>query len=196
MEDPADDQAMMEAMGFSSFGMQKPANKKRKYNPNADASFEKAKKPVQSSSGVNSMPLGSSSQRQQPAAQPPTNTDEISLNDDDDDEKENAEGTLEAAEHGSAAQIGAESNLLQPLPAHLAGLPARPANGAGSWPATHYGNQNTGRPDKGVHNPLWYDGYYDHGSNENPWAALEKRHGLKPLGAWPSNPTTTTTTTT
>lgn len=193
MEDPADDQAMMEAMGFSSFGMQKPANKKRKYNPHADASFEKAKKTVQSSTGANSMPLGTPAQRQPPLAQPPANTDEISLDDDDDDDKDNDAEALNAAKDVSVANVDAECSLPKTLPAHLVGLPARPANGAGSGSASQHGNQNRGRPERGEHNPIWYEGYYDHRSNENPWAALEKQHGLKPLGTWPSNPTTTTT---
>lgn len=192
MEDPADDQAMMEAMGFSSFGMQKPANKKRKYNPHADASFEKTKKTVQSSTGANSMPLGTPAQRQPCPAQPPANTGEISLDDDDEDKEEGAE-TLNTTGSVPIAQPDAGGSTPKALPAHLVGLPARPANVAGSGSAPQHGNQNHGRAEKGGHNPIWYEGYYDHRSNENPWAALEKQHGLQPLGTWPSNATTTTT---
>jgi hypothetical protein len=30
----------------------------------------------------------------------------------------------------------------------------------------------------------WWDGYYDNGSNENPWASLERARGLESKGAW------------
>ncbi|KAK1596602.1 uncharacterized protein LY79DRAFT_509325 [Colletotrichum navitas] len=30
----------------------------------------------------------------------------------------------------------------------------------------------------------WWEGYYDHASNENPWERLEKKAGVQPRGAW------------
>ncbi|KAL3295383.1 hypothetical protein RB213_003572 [Colletotrichum asianum] len=30
----------------------------------------------------------------------------------------------------------------------------------------------------------WWEGYYDHKSNENPWAKLEKAAGVEPRGSW------------
>ncbi len=37
---------------------------------------------------------------------------------------------------------------------------------------------------RGQRNELWYVGYYDPSSNENPWEKLEKANGLEPRGAW------------
>ncbi|OAQ99956.1 hypothetical protein LLEC1_04026 [Akanthomyces lecanii] len=33
-------------------------------------------------------------------------------------------------------------------------------------------------------NRLWYVDYYDHFSNENPWAKLEEAAGLQPISTW------------
>ncbi|RGP64163.1 hypothetical protein FLONG3_9626 [Fusarium longipes] len=79
--DPSDndvevDEALMAQMGFSSFGAASPPSKRRRYNPNADASLPSKS----SATGANSTALGAGS-----------NTDEIALDDDDDgnEEKEN-----------------------------------------------------------------------------------------------------------
>ena len=37
---------------------------------------------------------------------------------------------------------------------------------------------------RGQKNEFWYVGYYDPSFNENPWAKLEKAHGLEPRGTW------------
>lgn len=34
------------------------------------------------------------------------------------------------------------------------------------------------------HGKPWWEGYYDPASNQNPWAALEKKAGLEPRGSW------------
>jgi hypothetical protein len=83
--DPSDndvevDEALMAQMGFSSFGAASPPSKRRRYNPNADASLPSKS----SATGANSTALGTGS-----------NTDEIALDDDDDgddDEKESKSG--------------------------------------------------------------------------------------------------------
>ncbi|EFQ31160.1 hypothetical protein CGRA01v4_01869 [Colletotrichum graminicola] len=38
----------------------------------------------------------------------------------------------------------------------------------------------------------WWEGYYDHASNENPWERLEKKAGVQPRGAWLSRGQTQT----
>lgn len=180
--DAADDDAdaMAAAMGFSSFGAQKPPNKKRKYNPHADASTSVSSthkpKPT-SSTGANSAPLGT---RAPPA--PATNTDEIQLDDDDDDEDGG----------GNAPPAAAPSEISQAQDARPASLPQRPAAGNGFVGTEHGHGHGGGRNQRGgghqgghqQRNSLWYENYYDHLSNENPWARLEKKAGLQPRGSW------------
>ncbi|KAH7159695.1 hypothetical protein B0J13DRAFT_110990 [Dactylonectria estremocensis] len=73
-DDLDDDEALMaQAMGFASFGAQHP-NKKRRYNPRADAVSVSQPKP--SATGANSTALG-------PAPTVRSNVDEIALDDDD-----------------------------------------------------------------------------------------------------------------
>lgn len=62
-DEAMDSAAMAEAMGFSGFGMQRPASKKRRFNPNADAAVSgvsdnnnNSNKPA--STGANTAPLG------------------------------------------------------------------------------------------------------------------------------------------
>ncbi|KAG8670229.1 hypothetical protein FPOAC2_09575 [Fusarium poae] len=72
------DEALMAQMGFSSFGAASPPSKRRRYNPNADASLPSKS----SATGANSTALGTAS-----------NTDEITLDDDDnEDEKDDKSG--------------------------------------------------------------------------------------------------------
>lgn len=59
-----------------------------------------------------------------------------------------------------------------------ASLPARPPPGAAdehrapaSGPSRHQGR-------------IWWVGYYDPTSNENPWEILERKGGLEAIGAW------------
>ncbi|KAF4828432.1 hypothetical protein CGCTS75_v007446 [Colletotrichum tropicale] len=40
----------------------------------------------------------------------------------------------------------------------------------------HHQQRDDGKP--------WWEGYYDHKSNENPWAKLEKAAGVEPRGSW------------
>jgi hypothetical protein len=101
-EEDAEAQAMAAAMGFSSFGTQKPAAKKRKFNPATDAyiegeeleSLDKGGRKGQGSGG-NTVPLGkarvfgsSSASMPESAEQEQTaerNQDEIDLDNSDDD---------------------------------------------------------------------------------------------------------------
>ena len=174
-DEAAEAEAMAAAMGFSSFGAQKLPSKKRKYNPHADASTSADIHKPTSSTGANSAPLGT-----RPA--PPTNTDEIQLDDDDDNDEEEV-----AADGNTAAAAVAETGDIATQDAYYpAGLPQRPAAGmdfVNSQNQRHNAGQNRqggGRQ----HNKLWYENYYDHLSNENPWARLEKKLGLQPRGSW------------
>jgi hypothetical protein len=163
-----DNNAMAEAMGFSSFGAH-PA-KKRRYNPHSDSSILPSK-PVSaahskpSASGANSAPLGT---RSAPAA---SNNDEISLDDDED-----------AEQQGRAELAGPPATLPQ--------RPAVAAPGAAigdeqqttqSKPQGH----GQGRGGRGQFNPLWYENYYDPTSNANPWDRLEKKLSIQPRDPWP-----------
>jgi hypothetical protein len=40
----------------------------------------------------------------------------------------------------------------------------------------------------GAESRVWYEGYYDHLSNENPWDRLEKAKGLEAKGSWVPRP--------
>ncbi|KAF4445885.1 hypothetical protein F53441_10411 [Fusarium austroafricanum] len=75
------DKALMAQMGFSSFGAASPPSKRRRYNPNADASLP----PKPAGTGANSTALGTGSNR-----------DEISLDDDDEEGHVNSEQQLPA----------------------------------------------------------------------------------------------------
>jgi hypothetical protein len=173
-DDAADAEVMAAAMGFSSFGAQKPPNKKRKYNLHADASTAADRQKPATGTGANSAPLGS-----RPA--PPANTDEIQLVDDDDDDDEE-EG--DDADGNTVATAVAEAGDISTQDAYAASLPQRPAAGTGFVGDFAGNNQSHGHGGGKQHNKLWYENYYDHLSNENPWARLEKKLGLQPRGAW------------
>ncbi|KAI5458572.1 hypothetical protein BGZ63DRAFT_406971 [Mariannaea sp. PMI_226] len=150
-----DDQALMaQAMGFSSFGAQHP-NKKRRYNPRADASgFSLPPKP--SFTGANSTALGS----KPPAS---SNLDEIALDMDDDDD------------------VSAPA-LTRVRPASLPQRPAAPTgdfvarNHQTSFPIHRHQDPSPSGP--------WYEGYYDPMSNENPWERIETNRGMSSIGSW------------
>jgi hypothetical protein len=112
--DAADDdaQAMPQALGFSSFGAQDRPQKKRRYNPHADASglIPQTSAP-KTTTGSNSTPLGTSTRKAAPPP-PAMNANEVDIDDDDDAN----EGHTGPAPVASDAQHGAP-----PL-----GLPQRP----------------------------------------------------------------------
>ena len=159
-DDSADD--LMAQMGFSSFGAQNRPQKKRRYNPRADATQEAPP----AGTGANSTALA----ERRPAA----NTDEIDLDDEGDDPPASAVQPTEPPVN--QAQVRPSS------------LPQRPAPGTG-----FVGGQASHRPrpdgrqgghQVGESGTLWYEGYYDPQSNENPWERLEKAKGLESKGSW------------
>lgn len=166
--------AMMAAMGFSGFGMQKRPAKKRKFDPDA--------------SGANTAPLG---ERRRPApvpaaaaaaaaahlparplrggeAEPTTSrgTDEIDLEDEDVDD--DGVGGNDAEGGGSSSNSKPSTGALPP-PAPASALATRRA-------ATAAAAAGQKRP--------WWEGYYDAQMNENPWEKLERERGLEPRGTW------------
>lgn len=201
--DDADAAAMAQMMGFSAFGVQDRPQKKRRYNPLADAATEHQPSSKQqhhhqqhrqgnsrgaaSSTGSNATPLGATKRGAGGAASvhppPPTtttNTDEISL---DDDEEADVAGDDAAV----AAAAAVESTPIASLP-RPAGLPERPAPGVGFVgmpPRRGHGelpeHTRDGGPSSGK---AWYEDYYDPSSNENPWERLESSMGLSPRGSW------------
>ncbi|KAL2759826.1 hypothetical protein ACRALDRAFT_1060190 [Sodiomyces alcalophilus JCM 7366] len=49
-------------------------------------------------------------------------------------------------------------------------------------PVAH--GQGRGQGQRREHGKPWWEGYYDPASNQNPWAALEKKAGLESRGSW------------
>ncbi|GKU02378.1 hypothetical protein FLAG1_01540 [Fusarium langsethiae] len=104
--DPSDndveavDEALMAQMGFSSFGAASPPSKRRRYNPNADASLPSKS----SATGANSTALGTGS-----------NTDEIALDDGDDNEDEKGDKSGQQA----PAQVRPAGLPQRPAPASV-----------------------------------------------------------------------------
>lgn len=175
--------AMAAAMGFSSFGAQNPGSKKRKYNPNNDAvvSIDKAQR---HGTGANSAPLA-----ERRAA--PANADEIALDDEDEDrDAHDANDVAPVEQTTENASVDPTGSLPQGIGAGIAGLPQRPAAPHGGGFGGHQQRRGGGpRHAPGGHhevNKLWYENYYDHFSNENPWAKLEEAAGLQPISTWVS----------
>lgn len=197
MDPDADEQAMAQMMGFSSFGAQDRPQKKRRYNPHADAAIDAngvvgggiskgSRRQPAAITGSNSTPLGTR------ITQSAENADEIDLDDGDGD----GDGVPSVVVQGDAASVEitapletAASSQDDPIDApHLHGLPQRPAQ-----PTTE---PTVGPPQQGhtsrAHHPSagagtrapWYEGYYDSLSNRNPWERLEKSTGLSSKGTW------------
>lgn len=154
---------MARAMGFSSFGSQHP-NKKRRYNPAADAAgFSLPPKP--SFTGANSTALGPGSSSSSASKGP--NADEIALDGDDNEDE-------------SAAPLA--TTQVRPV-----GLPQRPAAPPGGFAAGGHHHQPQFQPRRGQDPPPlgnWYEGYYDPMSNTNPWERIEKARGMSSIGSW------------
>ncbi|KAM3512106.1 hypothetical protein MY11210_004242 [Beauveria gryllotalpidicola] len=169
---------MAAAMGFSSFGAQDARSKKRKYNPNNDA-IVAIDNPQRHGTGANSAPVGE-------RRAPPANADEIALDDQDDG---GASNNGEAAAVGEAKNASADAAGGSPhgIGAGIAGLPQRPAPALGGFSGNQHRRGGAPRQASGGHhgmNKLWYEDYYDHFSNENPWAKLEEAAGLQPISTW------------
>lgn len=182
MDPEADQQAMAQMMGFSTFGAQDRPQKKRRYNPGADAAF--VSQVQESSTGSNSTPLGA---RNVAAA-----GEEGGLDDGATDvagHEEEGDGASEV----TLAQDDPDGGITVPgWPASQAphGLPQRPAPGTGFVGASSVGDvQGSGgraRDSSHVQDRPWYEGYFDTLSNRNPWERLEKSLDLEPRGTWPS----------
>ncbi|KAF7550337.1 hypothetical protein G7046_g8044 [Stylonectria norvegica] len=160
-----DEQALMaQAMGFSSFGSQSRPQKKRRYNPRADAALGDGPLP-ESSSGANSTALG--------APRASVNAAEIDL-DDDNDNGDDVDKLLSSI----AAPSSADQAQVRPV-----GLPERPAIAATAT-SSHPQQQQHIHNAHDTPRAAWYEGYYDPNSNENPWERLEKARGLESRGSW------------
>ena len=170
---------MAEAMGFSSFGGQGHPQKKRRYNPHADAAVvggsdrRSAAAGTHPSTGSNSTPLGEQARRQGMSA---ANDDEIDL------EGDGNEGPVSETVPAPAGQAN------PPGQARPAGLPQRPPPQAGSgFPLASRGAVSHGMAasTQGESGQLaWHEGYFDPMSITNPWEKLEKMKGLDPKGTW------------
>lgn len=86
-----------------------------------------------------------------------------------------------------------DSSSLPSVPGY-APLPSRPppqldsdtavfGGSMGSVASSSAGGRNS-FPRKGQYNERWWDGYYDPAFNTNPWATLELKMGLEPVGQW------------
>ncbi|KXJ96518.1 hypothetical protein Micbo1qcDRAFT_210783 [Microdochium bolleyi] len=180
--DDLDSDAMAQAMGFASFGAQKPAAKRRRFNPAADAvvagpdaSHLPPRPPPSSAS--NAVPLGIRSRAQ--------NVDEIDLEGDEDD---NASGVSPPAQAATAASLDdlhaqpqADSASAFEDNSADAGIAGRRRDGQ-AGPAGRGGFRGRGPQQKST----WWIDYYDPSSNINPWERLEQERGLQPRGPWMS----------
>lgn len=178
MDMPLDDEAMAQAMGFSSFGQ----SQKRKYNPHADAVISSDSKTAQraakpSATGSNSTPLGVPSSKPSQAA---ANADEIDLDDEHGDEVDNGDDDDIASNTaaGVSESAATPAALVRPH-----GLPERPVSGTG-FIGSSGGHQGSHGHRDGSRHDIWYEGYYDPKSNENPWRRLEGSKGLQSVGTW------------
>lgn len=195
MDPNADEQAMAAMMGFTSFGAQDRPQKKRRYNPHADAAVHTAAKVHQGrgkaqTTGSNSTPLGA---RAAPTA---GNADEIDLEGDEEDGQDDILGGSARLERPAA--IAEEGDLpAQSTPGtdtpHSHGLPQRPAQSAadqarGPPSSRDQPHRRDQHPSAGGGSGApWYEGYYDTLSNRNPWDKLEKAMGLSAKGTWISH---------
>ncbi|KAM0264728.1 hypothetical protein ACHAQJ_000553 [Trichoderma viride] len=179
MDSPLDDEeeAMAQAMGFSSFGLQNRPQK-RKYNPHADAIISSDSKTAQraakpSATGSNSTPLGVSSRKPDSAA---ANVDEIDLDENEDGNEDDDVGI-------ASKPIGIPESSATPALVRPHGLPERPVPGTGFIGPPGDDKGSHGHQDGSGHT-AWYEGYYDPASNENPWKRLEGSKSLQSLGTW------------
>ncbi|KYK55322.1 hypothetical protein DCS_07285 [Drechmeria coniospora] len=182
MDPAADDDAMAQMLGFSTFGAQDHLQKKRRYNPLADAATDAA--PLHGTrQHPNSAPLSAANRLE-------VNVNEIPLGD-----------PSHVGDAGSDAPSSTREADSSSKAARPAGLPERPAPGTGfvgSPPSPsgdqgqlqhhHRHNHRHNHRQRHHHDDAsgehWYEGYYDPSSNENPWERLEKARGVHPRGTW------------
>lgn len=180
--------AMAAAMGFSSFGTQSHPAKKRKFNSATDAfvegqelaSLDKGGKKGQGSGG-NDIPLGRSrilgAKKEELVAE---KEGEIDLG-----EEEEAGGQWLDTSEPAPAEMEALRREQERVASSAMGhhLPQRPAN-----PIPPSLSHRQQQHERGQKDHLWYVGYHDPSFNENPWARLEKEHGLEAVGTWIERP--------
>ncbi|KAJ8121501.1 hypothetical protein ONZ43_g2059 [Nemania bipapillata] len=202
--DDAEDSAtaMAAAMGFSSFGAQKP-NKRRKFNPSTDAfvdpissltstvastlPFHRYADNSTTPTGSNTVPLGHRKQV--------TNMDEIDLDDDEDDDDEDPEPQYLDTSRPSAPIVADPADNIQSKIDAIVGSVADSytspqvsssfVDNSRSSRGGRRGYQRNLNRDGGSGTEWWED-YYDPAFIVNPWDKLEKRNGLEPRGAWVS----------
>lgn len=196
-EDDFDSAAMAEAMGFSGFGSQRPNNKKRKFNPNADSMAGSSGGPSASDmTGANSAPLGQRRPMKLPAPgsggpQKGGNADEIDLNEGSDDGggvglhgndaapryADEMAGIEPQARIDAIVAGNAHPGVIADHQSHMGGGARRPGPGAH---ANAHSARPTGLP--------WWEGAWDpkliERMIENPWDKLEKQRGLEPRDIW------------
>lgn len=186
--DELDSAAIAAAMGFSSFGMQSHPNKKRRFNPRADAVVAAA-----SSSRGNDRNASAGPALQHPLPQRPpprANADEIDLEDDDDVNPESAvpdsqlDGSVVSkARHGQATVAAAADNLIRSADRHgfrsdlTASPQLPPPPGPAAYDASDYGHDRnryhgshsqTGSEGYGAHRGGGHGGHGGHGNPGGP----------------------------
>ncbi|KAI2617300.1 hypothetical protein GGS26DRAFT_408110 [Hypomontagnella submonticulosa] len=214
MEDSEDTAAAMaQAMGFSSFGTQKNPNKRRKFNPHADAvvaSPSTSTIPLHHSgatrevkSGSNATPLGIRNR----------NEDEIDLEEDGEGEGTNiahdrGHGGLEDKDDDdpepqyldpsrlpAATLADSADDIQSKIDTIVSGFPnstvdaKTPMASIGGGYGSRGGGRGGSQPHRGQGRDPgknWWDDYYDPSSNVNPWERLEHTRGLEPRGSWMS----------
>ncbi|KAI4858910.1 hypothetical protein F4820DRAFT_462898 [Hypoxylon rubiginosum] len=209
MEDSEDDtaSAMAAAMGFSSFGAQGNPNKRRKFNPHADAVVDDAAQ--ETKTGSNATPLGVRA----PAWRAHHNKDEIDLDDDEEEgldapSSEGKPGHLKDG-HGNGDDddnsgpqyldtsrpptVDTVADDIQSKIDDIIGAPPLQWPGIESLPS--FSTSRGGRGSRGQGQGQghsrepegkWWEGYYDPSFNVNPWERLEQTKGLEPRGKWMS----------
>ncbi|KAI1433475.1 hypothetical protein GGR50DRAFT_503550 [Xylaria sp. CBS 124048] len=206
------DSAMAAAMGFSSFGTQ--PNKRRKFNPSADAfvatdpssarhhSHQSGRR-VMATTGSNLVPLGVRKR----------NTDEIDLDGGDEDANENLiapttqivqpSATDDFDNNRKSQYFGgphpSESLVAEPvddIQSKIDAIIGSSGDAQASAPLSDpiIGDEQLGQGDHGESSrharpdrregSMWFDDYYDPSFVVNPWEALEKSKGLEPRGPW------------
>ncbi|KAI1821217.1 hypothetical protein F4861DRAFT_482008 [Xylaria intraflava] len=196
MDNPEDITAnMAAAMGFSSFGTQKP-NKRRKFNASDNAV---------ATTGSNMIPLGARKR----------NMDEIDLENDGDENEDRVVPTgqvvterraktdfdedsrspyLDTSHRPATIVPGPADDFQSKIDAIIGGSANVQTSTSPSYSVT--GGEQSSQDDHGrrYHNTnpdgravtKWWDNYYDPTSIINPWDALEKSNGLAPRGHWMS----------
>ncbi|KAI1750203.1 hypothetical protein F4782DRAFT_256780 [Xylaria castorea] len=216
MDNSEDDDAaaMAAAMGFSSFGAQKP-NKRRKFNPSTDA-FVAPKSPSDphfyehadnyiTTTGSNMVPLGIRKKNieeidlegDEDEGPPPPDSQEpyYTMADDDKDDDDDPEPQYLDTSRPSAPIVADPVDSLQSKIDAIVGSSADARISPQLSPSVVAGGQPSrdgrGGPQRNMNRDnhsgtKWWEGYYDPAFIVNPWDKLEKANGLEPRGAWVS----------